>query len=223
MGFGTWLKRLFGGGEKGEECIACSSQDLTFLAEEVYHCNACGYEGGSGMAAYLANQKKQDLQNLDNLTLLTECYEHIDNARLALLSMPKRRRSATIEQEYDEENDDFELELEFKSANKKVKVELGLWSFDDEYEFDTPSAGDEEERRIIAQDTAKYLAQAQGELATAAPHLELLLERGLGSLSELSTIASRCATAQDLDKDLMVNAVANSGRTILKEIKAAQT
>ncbi len=33
-----------------DQCVACRSRDLTALADRVYRCNACGYEGGEGRA-----------------------------------------------------------------------------------------------------------------------------------------------------------------------------
>jgi hypothetical protein len=35
----------------GELCIACNSNQVTLLAPMVYRCNACGHEGGDGIAA----------------------------------------------------------------------------------------------------------------------------------------------------------------------------
>lgn len=32
-----------------DSCVACDSRDLTSLGEDAYLCNACGYEGGSGL------------------------------------------------------------------------------------------------------------------------------------------------------------------------------
>ena len=32
------------------ECVACGSKEVTVVAEGAYRCDACGYEGGSGLA-----------------------------------------------------------------------------------------------------------------------------------------------------------------------------
>lgn len=40
-----------------EQCVACGSKDVTALAAGVYRCNGCGYEGGSGVAAAMAERE----------------------------------------------------------------------------------------------------------------------------------------------------------------------
>ncbi len=45
-------------------CVACDSTDLTFLAEHVYRCNMCGYEGGAGFAEYRDRQKRAGFDGL---------------------------------------------------------------------------------------------------------------------------------------------------------------
>ena len=48
-----------------ESCVACDSKDLTSLGPGAYRCNACGYEGGSGLAAM---QEQRRLAHFDRMT-----------------------------------------------------------------------------------------------------------------------------------------------------------
>ena len=45
-----------------EECVACGSRDVTSLGPAVYRCGACGYEGGSGVAASLAERERAEIE-----------------------------------------------------------------------------------------------------------------------------------------------------------------
>ena len=46
-------------------CVACESEDITVLAEGVYRCNACGYEGGSNFAEYKQQQRRKKVDALE--------------------------------------------------------------------------------------------------------------------------------------------------------------
>ena len=49
--FGIWrMNKAKNAVISDEECVACDSKNVTILGEGTYHCNDCGYEGGSGVA-----------------------------------------------------------------------------------------------------------------------------------------------------------------------------
>ncbi len=61
----TWrMSRASRGALDHTTCIACESKDVTSLAKEVYHCNACHYEGGDGYAAWSQQQRAAHLNTL---------------------------------------------------------------------------------------------------------------------------------------------------------------
>lgn len=53
------------GSTSDDVCIACDSREVRVLAPQVYSCLLCGYEGGPGHAAYLAEKKSAALDALD--------------------------------------------------------------------------------------------------------------------------------------------------------------
>ena len=57
------IRTLIAGAQEipDDECVACESRDLTSLAEGVYRCNMCGYEGGSGYAAWQQKQRDDEM------------------------------------------------------------------------------------------------------------------------------------------------------------------
>jgi len=79
-----------------ESCVACDSADVTSLGPGAYRCNACGYEGGSGLAAMqeqnrLAqfdqmspDERRESAQKdlLEARTVLTSCIGSLDSVRL---------------------------------------------------------------------------------------------------------------------------------------------
>jgi len=62
----SWrLRRASNADISDDVCISCESADITSLAPNVYVCNACGYEGGSGHATL---RKQQRLAQFDALS-----------------------------------------------------------------------------------------------------------------------------------------------------------
>lgn len=49
-----------------DQCVACESADVDFVADRVYRCNMCGYEGGSGYAAYKEGQQRRGFDALSH-------------------------------------------------------------------------------------------------------------------------------------------------------------
>ncbi|PKN55516.1 MAG: hypothetical protein CVU56_20935 [Deltaproteobacteria bacterium HGW-Deltaproteobacteria-14] len=89
MGIGAWLKRIFGGseGEGGDDsCVACGSSALTALADGVYRCDECGYEGGDGFAAWRTERDKEALRELSPSALRARAVKALEGARLTLVA-----------------------------------------------------------------------------------------------------------------------------------------
>lgn len=67
IAFGIWrMNKASKARISDDECVACGSKDVTIVAEGAYRCNACGYEGGSGLA------KLQDKARLDAILAMSD-------------------------------------------------------------------------------------------------------------------------------------------------------
>ena len=77
----------------GDCCMACESDLLTELGADAYLCDACGYEGGPGYAAYLKRKKRDRLDSMDEAASTKHTKKLLVNARLILLAV-----SGTLQQ-----------------------------------------------------------------------------------------------------------------------------
>lgn len=83
----SWIKGLFvGASSNAGRCLVCSSADLSELAPEAYHCNGCGYDGGDGYAAFLADKERTRLRVLDIDAVKKLVHATLRNARLTVIA-----------------------------------------------------------------------------------------------------------------------------------------
>ncbi len=82
------LKMLIAGAQKipDDVCVACDATSVTVLAEGVYRCDSCGYEGGSGYAAWQQGQRDEGLLALAPERRQELAREKLEQALRLLLS-----------------------------------------------------------------------------------------------------------------------------------------
>jgi hypothetical protein len=63
MALRDWLRGVFGGSgaDAPASCLACNSTELERLAPDAYRCETCGYEGGEGLSAWIAERKRSEI------------------------------------------------------------------------------------------------------------------------------------------------------------------
>jgi len=77
-----------------ERCVACDGDDLTVVADDVYRCNTCGYEGGDGLAAYLEGQERAQVLAMAPEARRAAARRHLEGARSMLLGAEGTMKSA---------------------------------------------------------------------------------------------------------------------------------
>ena len=65
-------------------CVACDSQDLTVIGQGAYRCNACGYEGGSGMAQLMEDERHTGFDAMSPEQRIRTAREDLLHARALL-------------------------------------------------------------------------------------------------------------------------------------------
>ena len=82
------IKTLIAGAEEipDDTCVACESKNVTALAQGVYRCDDCGYEGGSGYAAWQQSQRDAKLLALAPERRKELAREKLEQALRLLLS-----------------------------------------------------------------------------------------------------------------------------------------
>jgi len=71
---------------RDDVCVACGGSDLSFIADRVYRCNACGFAAGSGFAKHVARLEEEQVLALSPARRRAEAAAKLDEARLALAS-----------------------------------------------------------------------------------------------------------------------------------------
>ena len=88
----NWFSRLFGFKKKGlgrrsRRCVACQGIELIELAPGAYRCSSCGYEGGSGYAAYYEGKNLTAMARLDEDELRRRALEELESLRLMVVAL----------------------------------------------------------------------------------------------------------------------------------------
>ena len=89
MSFLDTILRALGLDDSGgdDSCVSCASTEIETLFEGVYRCTACGYEGGPGYAAYLAERRREKLASLDGPARREAAQKLLADAHLLLLGV----------------------------------------------------------------------------------------------------------------------------------------
>src|SRR5690606_35857273 len=70
----------------GESCIACNAKNVKLIAPAAYQCNACGYEGGDGWAAYKQAKREASFKQMSPAERRESAKQDLLEARTLLLS-----------------------------------------------------------------------------------------------------------------------------------------
>lgn len=145
-------------------CIACGGADLTDIADRVYRCGACGYEGGEGLAAHLAAAERAALDGEPTDALRARAARLLDDVVL--------QTGAAMG------NDPEEAYWRASEARTMAHDEL--------------PKGDPDAKLIAEQDYARFMARARQDLVEIATILEVLDARDAGvagAVAQLRVVA----------------------------------
>jgi hypothetical protein len=89
MSLRDWLRGVFGGSDADADadasCLSCNSTDLESLAPDAYRCGTCGYEGGDGLAAWIAERKRSEIAAMSPEQRSALARENLSAARNVLV------------------------------------------------------------------------------------------------------------------------------------------
>ena len=69
-----------------DRCVACDSTDVEELGPDAYRCRACGYEGGSGLARMIEQQRRAAFDRMGPEQRRKSARKDLDDARTFLMA-----------------------------------------------------------------------------------------------------------------------------------------
>lgn len=83
----SWrMNRAMSEASTGESCVACDGTDVTLLGPAAYRCNACGYEGGDGLAALHRAEREAAFARMPEAARRASARGDLEEARRLLTS-----------------------------------------------------------------------------------------------------------------------------------------
>ncbi len=207
MGFAEFLKTLFGGGggaDKKDSCIACDATDLAELAPGAYRCVPCGYEGGDGYAAYVEDNERARLRELDAAELKARAIKQLTDARFTLLAAisGEMRDDGPVDS-----SDDSPWDLVIEAGDAVFGLDL------DDFSLGRGSDAHAEERARIANERRQGIAEAAQTVIALRPVLDVLSEKGL-DMTEHRRRLDIIADSDPPPLDTLKNFITNAGKRI---------
>lgn len=189
MGFGAWIKGIFGGGEKDDDgsCLVCGATELAVLAADAYRCGACGYEGGDGYATWKEAGLKEALRRRDPRDLRAAAAKTLADARLTLLAATGSGGEGV----------GWSIAIESGGA---LTAPGGAFA----------SANREEAARI-REERKQGVARARAEVLSTLPTLEVLVEKGDGDAAAHASRVGALAATETADEETLAALISEVG------------
>lgn len=83
---GMKMNRAMREDSPGDRCTACDGTKVVLIAPQAYRCNACGFEGGDGWAAYKEQQRHAKFAAMDPAARRASARDDLHEARRLLTS-----------------------------------------------------------------------------------------------------------------------------------------